>query len=61
MAETDVRLAPPHRTDFDPLRWIGAYKLLKAVLAVVGGLSLPMVALAVSSMRQTVGGEGGQK
>lgn len=38
MAETDVRPVPPHRTEMDPLRWIGAYKLLKAVLAVVGGL-----------------------
>lgn len=38
MAETDDRPAPPHRSKFDPLRWIGAYKLFKAVLAVIGGL-----------------------
>jgi uncharacterized membrane protein (DUF2068 family) len=27
--------SPPH---FEPLRWIGAYKLLKGVLAILGGL-----------------------
>lgn len=27
-----------HPVHFEPLRWIGAYKLLKAALAIVGGL-----------------------
>lgn len=38
MAETETRPATPQRPQFDPLRWIGAYKLFKALLAVVGGL-----------------------
>ena len=44
---------PPRRHEFEPLRWIGAYKLLKAALAIVGGLlvlrlagrDLPAIAL----------------
>ena len=38
MAETEVRPAPRHRHEIEPLRWIGAYKLLKGALAIVGGL-----------------------
>jgi uncharacterized membrane protein (DUF2068 family) len=39
MAETETRPAPrQQRPQIDPLRWIGVYKLFKAVLAVVGGL-----------------------
>ena len=38
MAETETRPAPRQRPQIDPLRWIGAYKLFKALLAVVGGL-----------------------
>jgi|SRR5579864_900714 len=30
--------AIPHPHEFEPLRWIGAYKLLKAALALAGGL-----------------------
>jgi len=31
---------PAHHVHFEPLRWIGAYKLLKAALAIFGGLML---------------------
>jgi uncharacterized membrane protein (DUF2068 family) len=38
MAETELHTLPSHRLDFEPLRWIGAYKLFKGLLALIGGL-----------------------
>lgn len=38
MATTDRPLHHSTSPEFEPLRWIGAYKLFKALLALVGGL-----------------------
>ena len=38
MAETEIAATAPLETPFEPLRWIGAYKIFKAVLALIAGL-----------------------
>lgn len=38
MEETKERSAPPSLTTIEPLRWIGAYKLLKAALSLIGAM-----------------------
>jgi uncharacterized membrane protein (DUF2068 family) len=36
--QTRTSPLPHHHVDFEPLRWIGAYKLLKGLLALIGAL-----------------------
>lgn len=38
MMETEVERTAPLQKPFEPLRWIGTYKILKGVLSLVGGL-----------------------
>ena len=61
MAKSDPsRALPVPRAHFEPLRWIGAYKLLKAILALVAGLlalrlmhrDLPAIAVRVMEWLQ---------
>jgi uncharacterized membrane protein (DUF2068 family) len=40
MAETELKSESPRPPRIEPLRWIGAYKLLKAALSLVAGLML---------------------